>query len=153
MDTIEYINPGEANSSDFMTLLNKQKIREHLIEHELFDESTTNEWLNSKIKIDSSPGCKVRAILINQKLAGWCGIQLEGDKYEIAIVLDDNYWGLGKIIFSEIMSWAKEIGHKTICIHLLNTRPEYRFLKKMSTNVYKSELLGRKFTTYELEVV
>ena len=152
MDTIDYVNLGEFDSNEFMQLLNKHKVREHLIEHPLFDENTTKEWLHSKIKVDSSQGSKVRAIVINKKLAGWCGIQLEGDKHEIAIVLDDDYWGQGRNIYREIMSWAKELGHKTIYIHLLYTRPKYKFLQKISNDIYKSERLGSKFTTYELAV-
>ena len=76
----------------------------------------------------------------------------EDEKYEIAIVIDDDYWGLGIKIFREIMNWAKELDHRTVFIHFLHTRPEYKFLRKISKNVYESELLGSKFTTYELAV-
>ncbi|MCF7981581.1 MAG: GNAT family N-acetyltransferase [Pseudomonadales bacterium] len=106
----------------------------------------------TKIEVDSFPGCKVRAIVVDGQLAGWCGIQFEDEKYEIAIVLDDGYWGLGKTIFRDLMGWAKELGHQTIFIHFLYTRPEYKFLRKISKNVFKSEFLGSKFTTYELAV-
>ena len=152
MKQIEYINLNDANPNDFISLLNKQKIREHLIDHQLFDESAVKEWIDTKIMVDSSQGCKVRAIVIDKHLAGWCGIQLEDKKYEVAVVIDDCYWGLGKQILVEIMTWAKELGHKTVFIHFLNTRPEYKFLRKIAKNVYESELLGSKFTTYELEV-
>ena len=152
MNSIVYVKLNEVNSNEFIPLLNKHKIREHLIKHELFDESTAKEWLESKIKVDSFVGCKVRAIVIDKQLAGWCGIQLEDEKYEIAVVIDDGYWGLGKKIFRDIMAWAKELGHETIYIHFLYTRPEYKYLRKISKNVYESELLGSKFTTYELAV-
>jgi len=152
MNDIVYIKLNEANPKEFVPLLNANKIREHLIEHKLFDENTVKDWLKSKIKIDSSQGCKVRAIVIDKQLAGWCGIQLENSKYEIALVIDENFWGLGKKIFLDIMHWAKELGHKTVYIHFLHTRPQYKFLHKISLNVYKSELLGSKFTTYELAV-
>ena len=85
-------------------------------------------------------------------MAGWCGIQLEDEKYEIAIVIDEKYWGMGKKVFYDIMRWAKDLGHDDIYIHFLHTRPEYKFLRSMSTKVYKSELLGSKFTTYKLAV-
>lgn len=90
--------------------------------------------------------------MVDKQLAGWCGIQREDGKYEIAIVIDDRYWGLGKKVFREMLGWAREFGHKTIYIHFLYTRPEYRFLRKISKNVYESVLMGSKFTTYELEV-
>lgn len=152
MDCIEYIKLDEVNPKEFVLLLNKQKIREHLIDHQLFDIETVKAWIETKIEMDSSKGCKVRAIVVNQQLAGWCGIQLEDGKYEIAIVIDNNYWGKGRKIFREIMVWAKEFGHKTVFIHFLYTRPESKFFRKISKNVYKSELFGNKFTTYEIAV-
>lgn len=152
MNQIEYVNLNDVNPNEFIPLLNKQKIREHLIDHQLFDEGSVKEWLETKIMVDSSLGCKVRAIVKDKQLAGWCGIQLEDERYEIAVVIDEGHWGLGRQIFEEIMTWAKELGHKTVFIHFLYTRPEYKFLRKISKNVYESELLGSKFTTYELEV-
>ena len=152
MNCVEYIKLDEVNPKEFVLLLNKQNIRKHLIDHQLFDIETVKAWIETKIEVDSSKGCKVRAIVVNQQLAGWCGIQLEDGKYEIAIVIDNNYWGLGRKIFREIMVWAKEFGHKTVFIHFLYTRPEYKFLRKISKNVYKSELFGNKFTTYEIAV-
>jgi GNAT superfamily N-acetyltransferase len=83
---------------------------------------------------------------------GWCGIQQEGGEYEIALVLDDRYWGLGRKIFRELMSWATELGHQTVYVHFLHTRPEYKFLRKIANSVYENEIMGNKFTTYRLSV-
>ncbi|MEH6649925.1 MAG: GNAT family N-acetyltransferase [Motiliproteus sp.] len=152
MNPVEYVKLNEIQPAEFLTLLNKQSTREHLIVHELFDLNKVELWIKEKVDVDSTQGCRVRAITVDKQLAGWCGIQLEEGKYEIAVVIDDQYWGLGKKIFREIMCWAKELGHATIFIHLFHTRPEYKFLSKLSKNVYESELLGSRFTTYELEV-
>ena len=152
MAIIEYVKFSEVNPEDFLPLLNKLKIREHLIQHELFDRNSTAAWMQSKIEVDASQGCKVRAINADSQLIGWCGIQFEQGKYEIAIVIDDSSWGLGIKIFHEIMNWAKFIGHKEVYIHFLHTRPKYKFLQKLSKKVYESELLGSKFNTYQLAV-
>ena len=152
MSALEYVKLNEVQAEDFLPLLNKQSMREHLIIHELFDLDKVKQWIKSKIDVDSTQGCRVRAITIDKELAGWCGIQLEEGKYEIAVLIDDKYWGLGKTIFRDIMCWAKELGHSTILIHFLHTRPEYKFLRKLSKNVYDSELMGNRFITYELEL-
>jgi len=152
MNCIEYVKLDAIEPSKFLPLLNKKTTREHLIDHDLFDADKVKEWVQGKIDVNASQGCKVRAIIVDKQLAGWCGIQLEDGKYEVAVVIDDGYWGLGKSVFRELMAWAKELGHATVFIHFLHTRPEYKFLRKMSKNVYESELLGSKFTTYELEV-
>lgn len=152
MSTLEYVKLSEIKPDDFLWLLNKQKVREHLIKHELFNLDTVASWMKDKIKADSIRGCKIRAIIVDNHLAGWCGIQLENEKYEVAIVIDDKHRGLGKAVFKEIMNWAKAMGHNELFIHLHHSRPAYKFLQKIATNVYQSELLGSKFTTYQLAV-
>ena len=101
-----------------------------MIQHELFDINSTSAWMGSKIEVDASLGCKVRAINVDNQLIGWCGIQFEDEKYEVAIVIDDSSWGLGIKIFHEIMHWAKFFGHEDVYIHFLHTRPKYKFLQK-----------------------
>jgi len=152
MFTIEYVKFNEINPDNFLPLLNKLKIREHLIPHELFNRDSTIAWMKSKIEIDASHGCKVRAINVDSELIGWCGIQFEHGKHEIAIVIDDSSWGLGIKIFHETMNWAKDIGHREVYIHFLHTRPKYKFLQKLSKKVYETELFGSKFNTYQLAV-
>lgn len=152
MSVIEYARLGEVDAGDFVPLLNSQKTRAHLIEHEPFDEDSVRVWINTKVKMDGLEGCRVRAVLIQNKPIGWCGIQLEEGKYEIAIVIDHKYWGLGRRIFNDMMRWAKDLGHEEVFIHFLHTRPDYKFLRKIATQVYESELLGNKFTSYRLAV-
>ena len=152
MSDIKYVKLETLNSKDLITLMNKQRIRAHLIEHKLFDSNTIKSWIQEKREMDSTIGCRVRGIISNNSLAGWCGIQVENDKYEIAIVLDDKFWGLGKKVFSETLGWAEELGHKEVFIHFLHTRPEYKFLRKISKNVFETEMLGNKFTTYQISV-
>lgn len=152
MCCLEFIKFNDIEPIAFLPLLNKQTTREHLIDHQLFDAGSVKEWVKGKIDIDSSEGCRVRAITVDKQLAGWCGIQYEEGKYEIAVVIEDSFWGIGKSVFIEMMTWAKELGHSTVYIHFFHTRPEYKFLRKIAKHVYKSELLGSKFTTYELEV-
>ena len=152
MNIIKYLSFNEINPTDFLSFLNKKKVRTHLIEHVLFDIDSVNDWIDSKIKLNDIDGCSVRAIVCNDQLAGWCGIQLEDGKYEVAIVIDDQYWGLGKTVFQDMMNWAKEFGHDEVFIHFLHTRPEYKFLQKLAINVFETEMLGSKFMTYQLAV-
>lgn len=152
MDNLKFVKLSEVHPDQLLKLLNKQKIRRHLIEHALFDRDTLQQWIDEKNKVDASKGCKVRAIVSNTQLLGWCGIQRENHSYEIAIILDDGVWGIGKIVFEEILRWGRALGHEELYIHLHHTRPTYQFLRKMATNVYKSEILGSEFTTYQLSL-
>lgn len=152
MKEVTYITLDQVDTSTLITLLNEQRIREHLIDHASFDNDSVKKWMKEKIQVDKTQGCKVRAVVVDGKLAGWCGIQFENKQHEIAIVIGEKHWGLGKKIFLDMTEWAKALGHKTLVIHFLNTRPEYRFLRKRAKKVYKSEWEGNQFTSYELEV-
>ena len=120
------------------------------MDHPPFDTTSLSQWIQSKIAIDQQPGCLVRAILADKELAGWCGIQPEGSTPELAIVIAAKFRGLGKLVFKDLMQWARELGHPQVEIHLLNTRREYRFLRRMAETVTQNELGGYSFTTYLL---
>jgi hypothetical protein len=152
MSTVEYLEFNKIDKNEFLPLLNSKRIRKHLIKHELFTIDTLTTWMHTKLEVDATSGCKVRGIVVDGELAGWCGIQLEDDKYELAIIIDKKFWGLGKKVFKDMMRWAKELEHKVVYIHFLHTRPEYKFLKKIASAVYKTELFDSTFTTYQLSV-
>jgi len=152
MNGIEYKNLQDLDRSELLKILNKEKIREHLVSHDKFDEASLEEWVSGKVEVNAAEGCKVKGIIVNGSVAGWCGIQYENESYELAIVLDEEFWGIGVGIFKEVMGWAYELGHSHVVLHLFNTRPEYKFLKKMASRIYESTMFGQKYTSYELRV-
>ncbi len=152
MKNIEYVNIQDLNSVELLNILNKEKVREHLVPHDVFDEASLEGWVKSKIQVNLIPGCKVKGIEVDEVAAGWCGIQFENGSYELAIVLDPNYWGIGFNVFKEVMKWASDLDHSKVVLHLFNTRPEYKFLQKMASRVYESTIFGQKYTSYELRV-
>ena len=50
------------------------------------------------------------------------------------------------------MIWCHELQHHTVYIHLLHTRPSYRFLEMLAQRTFETNMMGDKFTTYELNV-
>ncbi len=152
MQKISYKKIDQTNHTELIQVLNNQENRKHLINHPLFDKETTIKWINEKQKVDATQGCKVRSIYLDDKLVGWCGIQKENEKYEIAIILDKKSWGIGKKVFFDMIAWAKELKHKTLLIHFLHTRNRYKFLKKLSVNSFETDIFGEKFISYELDL-
>lgn len=152
MSAIEFSHFDQVNSVDFIALLNEDSLRTHLIDHPYFDDSSFQVWMEDKIQINALPGCRVRAVYIGDVLAGWCAIQPDNEGYEIAIVISKNFWGFGIPIFKTLLRWANELGHKEVLFHLLDSRPEYKALAKMSTKVNKTKLAGRCFTTYYISL-
>ncbi|WP_316367550.1 hypothetical protein [Candidatus Thiodiazotropha sp. CDECU1] len=147
MSEIEYLCFNKVNLEYLLEIVNEDTLRKHLIDHHPFDSASLQAWMENKISIDKKQGCRVRAVYIGGVLAGWRGIKPDDKGFEIAIVISKKFWGFGLLIFKTHMRWANELGHKEIVFHLLDSRPEYKALNKMSTRVHKTELAGRCFTT------
>ncbi|TCK02656.1 N-acetyltransferase [Marinobacterium mangrovicola] len=152
MSEIEFHSFKQVSPEDFMEILNEDSLRTHLIDHPYFDSVSVQAWMDEKINVDSIQGCRIRAVYIDGDLAGWCGIQPDDNRFELAIVISQKFWGFGISIFKSLMRWADEIGHKEVLFHLLDSRPEYKALNKMASKVHKTELLGRCFTTYYIPI-
>ncbi|AVP94118.1 GNAT family N-acetyltransferase [Aeromonas rivipollensis] len=149
---MKFIPLGEVRAEDFLPLVNDETLRKHLIDHPSFELVTVRRWMEEKMAIDALPGCRVRAVLIDGRLAGWCGLQPDEEGVEIAIVIARAGWGRGLAIFSEMMGWARSMGHQEVVFHLLGTRPLYKSLARRATRVTKTTLSGHPFTTYYFSV-
>lgn len=136
----------------WLKILNHKKVRKHLIPHPQFDELLLQQWISGKVETDSKPGCRIRAIMCNQQLAGWCGIQEDAGEYELAVVVHPHFIGVGLQTYKELMKWSKDFGHRQVLVHFLHTRPLYRFLQKRAISVRHRQLYGQQFTSYTLAV-
>lgn len=147
---VKYVDLERVDPKVLSDILNEERVRKHLVKHELFNAISIKEWIQNKIDIDNVKGCRVRAVLYRSRLAGWCGIQKENNEYEIAIVLGKSYWGIGKQIFRDVLLWTREFDHEYILIHFHHTRPEYKYLKRISSKVFETKMLNDQFTTYQI---
>lgn len=152
MPSFSFPSLSEISATALMEILNEDSIRSHLIDHPPFDEQSIAAWVADKDAADRSPGCRVRAVLIDGELAGWMGIQPDVDGHELAIVITQRFWGLGISLFRVLMQWAAELEHKEVVFHLLDSRREYKALQRMAARVTHTEWSGRRFTSYWLPV-
>ncbi|EAR10639.1 GNAT family N-acetyltransferase [Reinekea blandensis] len=148
MNDLSFIGFDQVDVDGLLSIVNEDALRTHLIDHPYYDRESLKAWMDEKVKVDSMPGCRVRAVFVDEELAGWCGIQPDDQGFELAIVISQRFWGIGIAIYKTLIGWAKELGHKEVLFHLLDSRPEYQALNKMASKVYKTEQLGRRFTTY-----
>ena len=144
---MKFIPFCEVRAEDFLPLVNDETLRKHLIDHPPFELATVRRWMEEKMAIDALPGCRVRAVLIDGALVGWCGLQPDEEGIEIAIVI-----ARGLAIFNEMMGWARSMGHQEVVFHLLGTRPLYKSHARRATRVTKTTLSGHPFTTYYFSV-
>ncbi|MGF1704226.1 GNAT family N-acetyltransferase [Photobacterium makurazakiensis] len=149
---MKYIDLESLKLNELVALLNECEVRTHLIQHDLYDEKSAQDWINSKLEINSLKGCYVRAIEIEGKLVGWCGIQPDDFGHEIAIVLQKNSWGVGATVFKDLMAKAQKMGLKEVALNLLNSRPKYVSLSRLASRVETRNVHGGCFTTYYISV-
>ena len=145
-----YPNLSEVNTTALSHMLNKQRVRHHLVEHEIFTEETLTKWIDEKETLNQHAGNWIRAIQIDDNLAGWCGIQEDGECFEIAIVIDDAFWGAGVQIYKHLLKISAELGHKTVWLRLLDSRKPYRFLTERALQIQSHKFMGREFLAYEV---
>lgn len=143
-----------STESDWLTLLNSEAVRKHLLPHPLFTEETLRVWLNHKTTEDAQPGCRVRAIQFEDKLVGWCGIQLESGHYELALVLSPDYWGYGREVMKQMMQWAQTLGHSSLLAHFPKTRPQTKALERLfGQPVGEYRIEGCVYNTYQIDIL
>ena len=128
----------------------RRRIREHLTGHELFTVDRVKHWIRTKMRRAPGKACR-EALLVAGLPAGVLYSLMETD--EIAIVIDENQWGLGPRIFRDVMDGPRCSAMRRCscicCIPGLNTDS----LRRIARKVYTTELLGDRYTTYELMVV
>jgi len=140
-------------AEEWIELLNSDLVRKHLIQHPPFTTESLNVWLQGKIKSGQQPGCIIRAIHSDGKLAGWCGIQVESSDYELALVLSPKYWGQGRTAMNQVIKWAQELGHGHLLAHLPQTRPQTKALARLfGRPVAVNNIQGHVFNTYRIEI-
>jgi len=147
---IRYAPFDQVDPDAMLGLLNDDVVRRHLIAHPRFTAASIRDWIHSKRIIDTKTDCRVRAVYIEDQLAGWCAIQPDPQGVELAIVISPRFWGAGGRIFKALLTWAKALGHNEVRFHLLDSRKPYRALIKRASRVETSEWSGRSFTTYIL---
>jgi len=150
---LTYHSFDASPTEEWIELLNSELIRKHLIQHPLFTKEILAIWLQSKIKEDQEPGCRIRAIHSDGKLVGWCGIQIESNNYELALVLSPNYWGHGREAINQVKKWAQELGHTQLLAHLPQSRSQTKALKRLfGQSIGETKIEGHDFDTYQIEI-
>lgn len=54
MKNIEYATLQDLDRIELLKVLNKEKVREHLVSHDEFDEALLKRWVSDKVNVDSS---------------------------------------------------------------------------------------------------
>ena len=122
--SIRFKDLFSPSTNHWLDLFNNKKVRRHMPLAEVsVDADWINNWINHKVAASENSPFKIHSIWINGNFAGWAGIQVDNEDYELAIVLSPNYWGAGKILFQKLINEFEDSEvDKNLYIYLPLTR-------------------------------
>lgn len=104
---LEFKRLPEVDLADIVSLNNNPEVlRQMPLGSANFDDDTARQWVDQKEAQWKEYGYGPWAFFIDQKFAGWGGLQNEGGDADLALVLHPKYWGHGKAIYQEIVKRA-----------------------------------------------
>lgn len=151
---IEFRKLTEVKKSDIIELMNNQLVRRQmpLLKGE-FTESNCDKFIASKELLWTEHGYGPWAFVINNQFAGWGGLQPESGEADLALVLHPNYWGLGKVLYKEIISRAfGEMRLSSVVVLFPPSRTRIKGLLRLGFKKDKELAIGNeRFIRFRLE--
>lgn len=144
---------NEVEYKDLMDLMNNPLVRRQM---PLFDKVFTQEdcsrFITAKEGLWLAHGYGPWAFIVDNKFAGWGGLQPEQGEPDLALMLHPDYWGIGKKLYQIIIEKAfGSMGLDTITVLLPLTRGKMNSLSKLGfveDGTFKIE--GKGFVRYRL---
>ena len=152
--TIEFKRLTEVENSAIMELMNNQLVRRQLpLLKGDFSESACAEFIAAKEQLWTEYGYGPWAFMVDGKFAGWGGLQPEHGEADLGLVLHPDYWGIGKVLYHQIISKAfGEMGLSSVTVLFPPTRTRVRGLLRLGFKEDGEVMVGNeRFIRYRLE--
>lgn len=75
-----------------------------------------------------------------------------GADYELALVLDAAWWGVGRRVYQALLTWARTFGHATVLVRLHQSRRPSTWLLQLALSVESHAHMGSHFVTHRIPV-
>jgi RimJ/RimL family protein N-acetyltransferase len=151
---IEFKRLTEIKKSDIIELMNNPLVRRQmpLLKGD-FSESICDKFIVAKEQLWAEHGYGPWAFTINDRFVGWGGLQPENGEADLALVLHPDYWGIGKVLYKEIIRRAfGEMGLTSITVLFPPTRTRIKGLLRLGFKEDKKfEIENERFIRYRLE--
>ncbi|MEC7753913.1 MAG: GNAT family N-acetyltransferase [Bacteroidota bacterium] len=131
--SIEFKRLSEVEKSEIIDLMNNSLVRRQMpLLKDDFNEILCDKFISAKEQLWTEYGYGPWAFVINNRFAGWGGLQPENGEADLALVLHPDYWGVGKVLYKEIINRAfGEMGLNSITILLPPTRTRINALLRL----------------------
>ncbi|MDO9086416.1 MAG: GNAT family N-acetyltransferase [Anaerolineaceae bacterium] len=150
---LEFKRLSDINISDIIAVNTNSLVLRHMpLSGDNPEESDWMEWVEGKEKQWEEYGYGPWAFIIDDKFAGWGGLQYENGDADLGLVLHPDFWGTGIIIYEEIIKRAfGEMGFESITILLPPTRTRVKGILRLGFQLDgEVEINGEKFIRYRL---
>lgn len=151
---IEFKRLTEVGKSEIIDLMNNPLVRRQMpLIRNQFTERDCDEFIAAKERLWSEYGFGPWALVIDGKFAGWGGLQPENGEADLGLVLHPDHWGMGKVLYKEIIGRAfGEMGFETVTVLLPPTRSRVRALLRLGFEQDGDlKLGGERFIRYRLK--
>ena len=99
---IEFKRLNEVEKSDIIELMNNPLVRRQMpLLKGNWTEDTCDNFVASKEQLWTEHGYGPWTFVVNDRFAGWGGVQPEDGEADLALVLHPDFWGIGKILSKE----------------------------------------------------
>ena len=150
---IEFKRLSEIDCTEIIALNTNPLVRRQMpLSDDHFGEVECQEWVAGKEELWKQYGYGPWAFMVDSKFAGWGGLQYENGDADLGIVLHPDYWGIGKIIYDEIIKRAfGEMGFESVTILLPPSRTRVRGILRLGFQLDgEVELYDQRFIRYRL---
>lgn len=151
---IEFKRLTDVKKSEIVELMNNRLVRRQMpLLTGNFTESHCDEFIAAKELLWVEHGYGPWAFIVNGQFAGWGGLQPENGESDLALVLHPNYWGIGKILYKQIIDRAfGEMGLTSVTVLFPPTRTRIKGLLQLGFKEDgEVEVGSERFIRYRLE--
>lgn len=150
---LEFKHLSEINHAEIVALNTNPLVRRQMpLSNDDFGEAECRAWVAGKERQWEQYGYGPWAFIIDGKFAGWGGLQYEQGDADLGLVLHPDFWGMGKIIYDEIIRRAfGEMGLASVTILLPPTRTRVKGIRRLGFQLDgEVEIDGERFIRYRL---
>jgi RimJ/RimL family protein N-acetyltransferase len=150
---LEFKRMSDIDRAEYIALHKHPLVRRQMpLIGDDFGDKECQEWVAGKESLWDEHGYGPWAFLIDNKFVGWGGLQYENGDADLALVLHPDYWGMGKIIYNEIIKRAfGEMDLPSVTILFPPTRTRVKGILRLGFIVDgEVEVDGERFIRYRL---
>ncbi len=150
---ISFKQLNEIDEFEIIALMNNPLVRRQMpLAVGRFGVKECAEFIAAKTRLWIEQGYGPWALMVDDRFAGWGGLQPENAEPDLALVLHPAYWGLGKRFYQAIIKSAfGEMGFESVTALLPPTRSRVKGLLRLGFTEDGVVMLdGHEFNRYRL---